>query len=251
MCVTTVRLLLVVSLFAAAGDTALAQIRKDTIPACNKQLEDLLLNRRLIAKVTFPASARGIDLTLDGNWDPKDTSRRIKGTGIGIDIDQPGTVNQVKLKEDLLEIQLNGGGFGSFMDHLGDTRREQQARKSGAKAAGGSRVNLRFNRPISCDELADANHMIQFVAPLLDASSLKAVAALQGMSPEWAEAAAQKKVLVGMEKTTVFAIFGEPKQKQVDLAADVPLEKWMYELADLKTRVITFREGKVAKIDEF
>lgn len=32
---------------------------------------------------------------------------------------------------------------------------------------------------------------------------------------------------------------------------DAPTEKWVYEIADLKTRVITFKEGKVAKVDEF
>ena len=54
-----------------------------------------------------------------------------------------------------------------------------------------------------------------------------------------------------MDKLTVFAISGDPKQKSVDLAAEPPTEKWQYELPGLKTRVITFKGGKVAKIDEF
>ena len=44
---------------------------------------------------------------------------------------------------------------------------------------------------------------------------------------------------------------GEPKQKNVDLASEPPTEKWQYELPDLKTRVVTFKEGKVTKVDEF
>ena len=54
-----------------------------------------------------------------------------------------------------------------------------------------------------------------------------------------------------MDKLTVFAVFGEPKQKTVDLSSDPPTEKWQYELLDLRTRVATFKDGKVAKIDEF
>jgi hypothetical protein len=33
--------------------------------------------------------------------------------------------------------------------------------------------------------------------------------------------------------------------------ADPPLEKWQFELRDLKTRIVTFKQGKVAKVDEF
>jgi hypothetical protein len=93
--------------------------------------------------------------------------------------------------------------------------------------------------------------MSTFLEPLLNAQTLRTATAQQALAPEWADAAAQKRVVVGMDKTTVFAIFGEPKQKQVDLAADPPVEKWQYELPALKTRVITFKEGKVAKVDEF
>jgi len=241
---------LIASFLVLQTGKAFAQIPKASISTCNPQLEKLLLNRRLVVKVSFPASAKGIDLTLDGKWDPKETSRRIKASGLGIDIDEPATVNQVKLKDDLLEIQLNGGGFGTFMDGMMSSEKQRQERAVG-KASGGSRINLRFNRTVSCEELADAKRMAELVSPLLDPSSLKMVAAQQSLAPEWAEAAAQKKVLVGMDKPTVFAIFGEPKQKQVDLAGDPPTEKWVYELADLKTRVVTFKEGKVAKIDEF
>jgi hypothetical protein len=37
----------------------------------------------------------------------------------------------------------------------------------------------------------------------------------------------------------------------VDLNADPPLEKWQYELKNLKTRVVTFKEGKVVKVTDF
>lgn len=47
------------------------------------------------------------------------------------------------------------------------------------------------------------------------------------------------------------AILGEPKQKHVDMAGEVPTEEWQYDLPNQLTRVITFREGKVFKIDEF
>jgi hypothetical protein len=57
--------------------------------------------------------------------------------------------------------------------------------------------------------------------------------------------------VVGMDKTTVFAILGEPKQKLVDMSSDPPSEKWQYDIAEMKTRVVTFKGGKVFKVDEF
>lgn len=248
----TRRLVTMSLLFLALPSLASAQLDKLTDKkSCQEQLEKLLLNKRLVAKVTFPASAQGIDLTLDGKWDQKKTSRRAKGSGGGIDIDDPATVTQVKLKDNLLEVQLNGGGFGTFGDSLFSSEKQRQERSVQGKASGGSRVNLRFNTPINCEALTDVGKMMSFLDPLFNTQALKMAAALQALAPEWAEAAAQKRVVVGMDKATVFAIFGEPKQKQVDMATDPPAEKWQYELPDLKTRVITFKEGKVAKVDEF
>lgn len=218
---------------------------------CQDQVEGLLLNKRLIAKATFPASAKGIDLSLDGEWDHKHTSQLIKSSGGGIDIDDPAMVTQVKLKDNLLEIQLNGGGFGTFGDFMKTNEKQRQQRSTTGKASGGSRINLRFNKPVGCEALSDAAQMIGFLEPLLNTQALKLAAAQQAIAPEWAEAAAQKRVAVGMDKATVFAILGEPKQKQVDMAMDTPTEKWQYELPDLKTRIVTFKLGKVLKVDEF
>lgn len=231
---------------------AVAQLSTQTDKkACQQQLEGLLLNKRVVAKVTFPASSQGIDLSLDGEWDQKHTSRLIKSSGGGIDVDEAATVTQVKLKDGLLEVQLNGGGFGTFLDRMTTSQHQQRQRAAMGKASGGSRVNLRFNKPVTCETLTDAGQMMGFLQPLLNVDALKMAAAQQAVPPQWEEAAAQKRAEVGMDKVTVFAIFGEPKQKQVDLAAEPPIEKWQYELPDLKTRVITFKEGKLVKVDEF
>src|SRR5439155_25203417 len=45
-----------------------------------KQLEALLLNKQLVAKVTFPASKDGIDLKTDGTWNMKVVTRQIRIT---------------------------------------------------------------------------------------------------------------------------------------------------------------------------
>ena len=67
-----------------------AKIEKDQENEYQAKLEEILLNKRLTAKVTFPASKDGIDLKINGEWDNKKVTGRIKDRGIGIDIDEYG-----------------------------------------------------------------------------------------------------------------------------------------------------------------
>jgi hypothetical protein len=86
---------------------------------------------------------------------------------------------------------------------------------------------------------------------VVDPSSLRQAARRNAIPDEFKEAAAKGEVVSGMDKATVFAIMGEPKTKAVDMNAEPPVEKWQFELKDLKTRIVSFKQGKVAKVDEF
>jgi hypothetical protein len=217
-----------------------------------KKLEAFLLNKHLVAKVTFPASKNGIDVKTDGTWDQRWATRNIKEHGVGIDIGETAAVTAVYLRPKHIEIHLNGGGAGTFGDSFwtGSSKMESRAR-SGGKVAGGSRINLKFDRPITEEDIRDLGRLASYLEPVVDTSSLHQDIAKQNLPEEFKAAAAKGEIVVGMDKQTVFAILGEPKNKTVNVSADPPLEKWQYELRDLKTRVVTFKEGKVAKVTDF
>ena len=216
-----------------------------------KQLESFLLNKKLTAKVTFPASASGIDLNLHGEWDHKSASRSIKNSGVGIDVNEAATVTEVKIKEKHIEIQLNGGGFGTTWDLLNESEYQRQQRSASGKASGGSRINLRFNRPITMEDIENLDQFTSYLEPLLDTSVLKQDVLKKEIPEEFKDAASKGQIVPGMDKPTVFAIIGEPKNKNVDISGDIPIEKWQYDLPDLKTRIILFKEGKVTEVKEF
>jgi hypothetical protein len=217
-----------------------------------REVQALLLNRQLVAKVTFPAYKGGIDLNIDGTWDMKMATRRIKDHGVGIEVDEKASVTNVKLKGDLIEIHLNGGGAGTFGDVLMMSEAKRDLREVGTgKAPGGSRINLRFGRDITEDDIRDLDRLISYLEPVVDPSALRQAARRNAIPDEFKEAAAKGDVVAGMDKATVFAIMGEPKNRAVDMNADPPLEKWQFELKDLRTRVVTFKQGRVAKVDEF
>jgi hypothetical protein len=217
-----------------------------------RQLESLLLNKQLVAKVTFPAYQSGIDLKIDGTWDMKIATRMIKDHGVGIEVDEKASVTNVKLKGNMIEIHLNGGGAGTLGDVLMTSDAKKKAREAGTgKAPGGSRINLRFGRDITEEDIRDLDRLVSYLEPVVDPSSLRQAALRNAIPDEFKEAAARGEVLAGMDKATVFAIMGDPKSKAVDMNSDPPVEKWQFELKDLKTRIVSFKLGKVAKVDEF
>lgn len=241
-----------VALLLTPGLASAQAMTKAQRAEAQTKLDSFLFNKMLVARVTFPAYKDGINLKTDGSWDSRSVTRAIKDHGVGLEPGDRASVTAVKLGDNRLEIHLNGGGAGTLMDSLMTSDAKKNAREaSGGKLPGGSRINLQFGRIITPEELADLNTLAAYLEPLVDTAALKQAAMRQAIPEKFKEAAAQGLVVLGMDKATVFAIMGEPKSKNVDTSGDVPIEKWVFELKDLKTRVVTFKAGEVVKIDEF
>ena len=211
------------------------------------QLETSLLNKKVVSKIVFPASHLGIEVSIDGQWDMKKATRCIKDCGMGIDVGDAAVITTVKLKSEHIEIHLNGGGAGTFGDVMLGVDRSSQS----GKVPGGSRINLHFNRPITFEDIQDLNRLASYLEPVVDPSAINQAATLAAIPEAFKRAAEDGQVVQGMDKATVFAIMGEPKNKNVDMSGDVPIEKWQFDLANLKTRVVTFMQGIVVKVMEF
>ena len=238
-CVATAMILLPQTTFAQKPS-------KQEKKQAEKRLEDLMMNMRFVSKVLFPATADGIDLHLDGSWNQTDTGRRVKDKGIGIRVEDPVVVTDTHLKDKHLEVHLNGGGKGTFGDYMTGA----DAKEFGALQSGGSRINLRFDRYIRLDDI-EPEKLGDWLKPLLDTTSLQAVATLEALPEEFREAAERGEVVVEMTKRMVFAILGEPANKLVNLEVSPPIEKWQYETEAFEMIVLTFEAGRVAKIDRY
>jgi len=238
------------SLFISAAfmnGPAYGKLKGDLKKSCESKLESILMNKRLIAKVTFPASKNGVDLKTDGTWDNKKLTRTLKDKGIGIEIGDPATVTTVKLKDNRIEVHLNGGGHGTLMDRMIS---KDESGKRGGIQSGGSRINLRFDRDITEDDI-EIEKLAGWLDPVVETGALAQDIALKNIPEEFKEAAEKGEIVVGMDKKTVFAIKGEPKVKKVDLDQTPPVEKWQYELKNLETMVVTFQKGKVIDVMTF
>jgi hypothetical protein len=77
-------------------------------------LETYFIGRQVLVKVDMPGSEKGIDLKFDkpSPMDWNDVSSKIRGFGVAIHKGEVARVTKFVVKKDMIEFQLNGGGFG-------------------------------------------------------------------------------------------------------------------------------------------
>jgi len=104
-------------------------------PVCAQTGSDVIgyfSGKEVVVKIDMPGSQKGIDLRYNKpdpmNW--KDYSSRIKQFGIAIHKGDTARVTTVVVKKDMIEFQLNGGGFGTFGDDTNTTVAAKSVDKS-------------------------------------------------------------------------------------------------------------------------
>src|SRR3984893_19236459 len=103
---------------AAAG---VAMLLAPAAPAAAQNedaLRSFLEGKHVTVKIDMPGTSDGIDVHLDANRsiDYKRYGERLKDYGTAIRAGDSAIVTLVKVKKDLIEFQLSGGGFGTFGD---------------------------------------------------------------------------------------------------------------------------------------
>jgi hypothetical protein len=81
-------------------------------------LRSYFQGRRVTVRIDMPGTQEGVDVWVDGRR-PIDYARyrsRLRSYGTAIHAGESVPVTLVKMKKDLIEFQLGGGGFGTFGD---------------------------------------------------------------------------------------------------------------------------------------
>jgi hypothetical protein len=81
-------------------------------------LQSYFTGKEVMLKIDMPGTQQGVDLRLNKdvpmNW--KEYSNRLKSFGVAIPKGATARVTAVVVKDDRIEFQLDGGGFGTFGD---------------------------------------------------------------------------------------------------------------------------------------
>jgi hypothetical protein len=163
------------------------------------RLRRALEGKRMTLKIDMPASQEGVDV-FPGSSRPIDfpkLSGRLKKHGVAIKEGESAMITKVKVKDELIEIQLGGGGYGTSGDVLsglvknkgadsGSAQQMKIANERTARLAAGSRFNLRYKNGVSPEDVTPG----AVVQALAEYGSIAGVAAAPEMSPPTAAAAA-------------------------------------------------------------
>src|SRR5258708_2067208 len=104
---------------AAAGVVVMLVAPAAPAAAQNEDaLRSFFEGKHVTVKIDMPGTSDGIDVRLDTNRaiDYKRYGERLKDYGTAIRAGDSAIVTLVKVKKDLIEFQLSGGGFGTFGD---------------------------------------------------------------------------------------------------------------------------------------
>ena len=102
----------------AACAVALVGLGTPAVAQDETALRAFFEGRRVRVTIDMPGTSDGVDVHADDGRpiDFKQHGERLKQYGIAIRARDTATVTLVKMKKDLIEFQLNGGGFGTFGD---------------------------------------------------------------------------------------------------------------------------------------
>src|ERR1700721_1922391 len=95
-------------------------------------VQNYFQGKQVQLKIDMPGTQQGVDLRFDRGtpMDWKQYSSRLKKFGVAIPKDERATVTTVVVKKDMIEFQLDGGGFGTFGDDTNTTVEAKSVEKS-------------------------------------------------------------------------------------------------------------------------
>jgi hypothetical protein len=227
-----------------------AHLPAQATDAAKDALNKALLGKDVKALMDMPAYKDGIDLYVsaktdkrldDRGIDMKDLAKFLKDKGVGVARDEWVTITEVKVDSDRVEIHLGGGGEGS------GASKNAEKKGAGLMRAGGSRINIRYERDVTDNDL-QLDAFLPLMARVLDTGKIQVNVKIEGISPEFQEAIRAKDIIQGMTYQMVLLSAGDPDQKKVEDTTDDSLHETWYYMRDDHRWVVRFVNGKVAKV---
>ena len=216
-------------------------------------LSKLLLGKDVKALLDMPAYKDGLDIYVnpksdkhldDRGIDLKDLAKYLKDKGVGVERDEWVTITDVKFDSDRIEIHLGGGGEGR------GASKNAEKKGAGFKRAGGSRINFRYGRDLTDDDLK-IDAFVPLLDRVLDTGKIQQKLVEETLPPQFQEAIRAKDIIQGMTYQMVLLSAGEPDQKKVEDSTDESLHEIWYYMRDSHRWVVRFLNGKVVKVQVF
>lgn len=119
----TIRQPVLVAALGAAVFSLMSVAPEASNRSAERALKDYFEGQRVIVRLDMPGTSNGVNVRVDDRR-PIDYARYrddLRRHGIAIRAGESAIVTLVKVKNDLIEFQLGGGGFGTFFDDADTT----------------------------------------------------------------------------------------------------------------------------------
>src|SRR2546426_1083210 len=131
-----------------------------SIPCLHAQDEVALRNNyegtTVPLKVDMPGTADGVNVYPKERlpFDFQAYRRQIDQYGIAIPRGKQAVITRIRVKKNLIEVQFDGGGYGTFNDLMSSASNQlSDSAQRALRAKGGSRFNLRYQGAVPSDQL--------------------------------------------------------------------------------------------------
>jgi hypothetical protein len=102
---------------------SLSSLAQHAQSSSQSALQNYFVGRQVRLQIDMPGTQQGVDLRMDRDdpMDWKSYSNRLKQFGPAIRTGDRSTITTIVVKKNLIEFQLDGGGFGTFWDDSSTT----------------------------------------------------------------------------------------------------------------------------------
>jgi hypothetical protein len=210
-----------------AGSLLLGLVAGAVSPARGQDeahLRQALEGQRITLKIDMPASTEGIDV-YPGTTRPVDFQKyggRLKKYGAAIQSGTSALITKIKVRGDHIEVQLDGGGYGSFGDALesfgnstgtdsGTAHQAKMANDRTTRLAAGSRFNIQYPNDVTPDAMT-VESVVQALQQYASFSAevVASTVAATTLARAMPTAARSTEVATGMSTAEVERIAGKP-----------------------------------------
>lgn len=103
-------------MLAVWASTLAVMAARDASAQNEAALREFFEGKTVQLKIDMPGTSDGVNVAIDRPFNQREYQDRLGRYGVSIRAGERVTVTQVKLKSDLIEFQLAGGGYGTFGD---------------------------------------------------------------------------------------------------------------------------------------
>jgi hypothetical protein len=213
----------------------------------------VLIADNAAARIAMPLGDDGVRLYDDGVIDEENLQEELRDEGHSIEPGEVVEITDIGFGDDFIQLELNGGGEreGGFLSRIrvgfGTSGRTVPVREEGEPARG-SLVVLRFAE--QTPESMTVDEFRAFFAPVLDFNKQNFMdSGVESLPVEYQEAVAEKRAMIGMDRSTVTMARGRPNSRSWETNDEgIEEEIWIYDKVGFGADFLTFEEGILVRI---